>query len=384
MKRNRQKKKRVFPKAVTLLSALSTALLLIGATFGSDVFSTRASAPVLAQKKSIGPQDPITILFPQGVATKDYRKHIRVTPSLPFYAKWEDERTKLILTPQHFWDAEKVYSITLPDGATTKQAIIPNASLTFQTISHPKIISIFPADGAKDVLIGIEDPIALQLNTSSEEFFLEFVLSPAEKVVYQNNPEKTYFEILPQEGMRNGDTYTLTILSRLKYDATENAVPIFESSFTTMPPPPSEWSNNHAERIEQAKRFTKPAITEGKYIDINIDAQIMILFENSSIIAASLISSGLSGMDTPKGAFQIYNKHPRPWSRQYELFMPFWMAITPDGKYGIHELPEWPGGYKEGQNHLGIPVSHGCVRLGIGSAETAYNWAEVGTPVVIH
>jgi hypothetical protein len=66
------------------------------------------------------------------------------------------------------------------------------------------------------------------------------------------------------------------------------------------------------------------------------------------------------------------------------LYMPYWMAITPDGKYGIHELPEWPGGYKEGANHLGRPVSHGCVRLGVGAAKTVYEWASEGTTVVVH
>jgi lipoprotein-anchoring transpeptidase ErfK/SrfK len=64
--------------------------------------------------------------------------------------------------------------------------------------------------------------------------------------------------------------------------------------------------------------------------------------------------------------------------------MPYWMAIVPGGKFGIHELPEWPGGYKEGANHLGTPVSHGCVRLGVGPAQTVYNWADIGTPVVVH
>ena len=59
--------------------------------------------------------------------------------------------------------------------------------------------------------------------------------------------------------------------------------------------------------------------------------------------------------------------------------MPFWMQFTGMG-HGIHELPEWPGGYKEGAAHLGIPVSHGCVRLGIGPAQTVYNWADKGTP----
>jgi lipoprotein-anchoring transpeptidase ErfK/SrfK len=97
-----------------------------------------------------------------------------------------------------------------------------------------------------------------------------------------------------------------------------------------------------------------------------------------------MISSGKRGMDTPKGSFQIRNKFPRAWSKKYGLFMPYWMAIVPSGQFGIHELPEWPGGYKEGQNHLGTPVSHGCVRLGVGPAKIVYDWAEIGTAVIVH
>ncbi len=61
--------------------------------------------------------------------------------------------------------------------------------------------------------------------------------------------------------------------------------------------------------------------------------------------------------------------------------MPFWMNFYRG--YGIHELPYWPNGYREGEDHLGMPVSHGCVRLGIGNAEKLFNWAEIGIPVYI-
>lgn len=60
----------------------------------------------------------------------------------------------------------------------------------------------------------------------------------------------------------------------------------------------------------------------------------------------------------------------------------FWLGFI-GSAYGIHELPEWPGGYKEGKSHLGRPVSHGCVRLGVGSAEWLFNWADIGTEVII-
>lgn len=55
-----------------------------------------------------------------------------------------------------------------------------------------------------------------------------------------------------------------------------------------------------------------------------------------------------------------------------------------NGYFGIHELPVWPDGIKEGENHLGTPVSHGCVRLGVGPAEFLYNWTPIGTPVKIY
>lgn len=137
-------------------------------------------------------------------------------------------------------------------------------------------------------------------------------------------------------------------------------------------------------RLEEAKIYAKPQIIEGKYIDISLAHQNMVLFENGQFVDSYLVSSGKKGMDTPIGTFKIENKASRAWSKKYGLYMPNWMAIEPNGKYGIHELPEWPGGYKEGANHLGIAVSHGCVRLGEGAAKRVYDWSDIGTPVIIH
>jgi len=94
------------------------------------------------------------------------------------------------------------------------------------------------------------------------------------------------------------------------------------------------------------------------------------------------VSTGKPGMRTPTGEFKILNKHPRAWSRSAKLWMPYWMAFTNRG-HGLHELPEWPGGKKEGANHLGLAVSHGCVRLGIGAAKAVYEWAPIGTVIKI-
>lgn len=119
-----------------------------------------------------------------------------------------------------------------------------------------------------------------------------------------------------------------------------------------------------------------------KKIVIDISEQKIKAYEGSNVVLDTLVSTGKPGMPTPLGTFKILSKNPRAWSSRYGLYMPYWMSFTYLG-HGIHELPEWPGGYKEGASHLGIRVSHGCVRLGVGPAKQLYDWANIGTPVIV-
>ena len=120
-----------------------------------------------------------------------------------------------------------------------------------------------------------------------------------------------------------------------------------------------------------------------KRIEINTTKQELDYFLGGVRLGRLVISSGKPSMPTPKGHFTIGNKITKAWSRAYGLWMPYWMGMA-GTRFGIHELPEWPNGYKEGANHLGIAVSHGCIRLGVGPAKSLYSWAEVGTKVYIH
>ena len=125
-----------------------------------------------------------------------------------------------------------------------------------------------------------------------------------------------------------------------------------------------------------------PGRFPGKYIDISLSSQLLTIFEGTNQLGQYQVSTGKPSMPTPTGLRSVVDKNPRAWSSPYGLWMPWWNGIG--GGMGIHELPEWPGGYKEGENHLGTPVSHGCIRLGVGPAQTVYNWADIGTPVYIH
>lgn len=119
-----------------------------------------------------------------------------------------------------------------------------------------------------------------------------------------------------------------------------------------------------------------------KQIVIDLKKQELYQQVNGITIRTHTVSTGKPSMATPRGTYIIGNKTIRAWSRTYGLWMPYWLGLK-GTRMGIHELPEWPNGYKEGANHLGTPVSHGCIRLGVTAAEIVYNWAEVGTPVIV-
>lgn len=134
---------------------------------------------------------------------------------------------------------------------------------------------------------------------------------------------------------------------------------------------------------QTADQGPNPGMAEGRYIEIDLSQQMMYLFEGMALLASYRVSSGMASLPTPTGTFSILNKNPRAYSAKYNLYMPYWQAFTNNG-HGIHELPERPDGTKEGESSLGWPVSHGCVRVGVGAAATVYGFTQVGTPVFIH
>ena len=126
---------------------------------------------------------------------------------------------------------------------------------------------------------------------------------------------------------------------------------------------------------------TSPALLQ-KSIRVNIAKQELTQNVLGIPIKTHMVSTGLPSMPTPLGTYKILQKHPRAWSNAGKLWMPYWMHFSGRG-HGLHELPEWPGGKKEGAAHLGKKASHGCVRMGVGSAKEVYEWTPVGTPVTI-
>ncbi len=333
--------------------------------------------------KEVAPKDAIKIKFSEPMLPRQAIEAVEITPSVEVSYYWQDKNKTLLIVPASYWKPEQSYYVSV---SRAKSIMLTEVSddLTFSTVEYPKLKEFYPPPGEKDVLLDIEDPIRAVFDKPIGGFNVKFIIRPFQDLAYEVEPESKEVKLLSKSELRRGQRYEIEIWAKHKDENDSNYRKTFVTFFETRPPPPASWEKDFNLRLEQARRFTEPKIKEGKYIDLNLKSQVMTIFENGKLLDAYLISSGKPGMPTPQGTFHIANKTPRAWSKKYGLYMPYWNALVSSGDYGIHELPEWPGGYKEGANHLGTPVSHGCVRLGVGPAEIVYNWAEIGTPVVIH
>ncbi len=100
------------------------------------------------------------------------------------------------------------------------------------------------------------------------------------------------------------------------------------------------------------------------------------------------VSSGKYATPTPRGDYTIFQKQELRIGQAAPYYrMPWWQFWDARG-YGIHGLPylATDGGvfWKEANSHMGIPVSHGCVRTLDRDAETLYMFTDIGTPLWIH
>jgi lipoprotein-anchoring transpeptidase ErfK/SrfK len=123
----------------------------------------------------------------------------------------------------------------------------------------------------------------------------------------------------------------------------------------------------------------------GKKIMISIAEQRLRVYENEELIYDWPCSTGIRSSPTYTGEFQVLSKEEEAYASQWDLWMPHFIAIYRAGGdtyNGIHGLPTRSRGQQVWWR-LGSPASFGCIVLGLEEAETLFNWAEQGVPVVI-
>jgi lipoprotein-anchoring transpeptidase ErfK/SrfK len=122
-----------------------------------------------------------------------------------------------------------------------------------------------------------------------------------------------------------------------------------------------------------------------KKIVVSISQQRLRAYENGVVKWNWVCSSGRYGSGTRLGEFAVQSKFPNAWGGTWSIWMPYWLGIYWAGgtENGIHALPINPDGSTLWAGYLGTPISFGCIVLDTWAAKLLFDWADIGTPVII-
>ncbi|NJM70092.1 MAG: L,D-transpeptidase [Scytonema sp. RU_4_4] len=134
------------------------------------------------------------------------------------------------------------------------------------------------------------------------------------------------------------------------------------------------WAQSKSQTIKEKIQTLQNS--NQRWIQIDLSDQRLIAWNGNTPVYTVIVSTGKKSTPTPTGVFQIQSKHKsaRMQGRDYDIpNVPHTMYYS--GSYAIH------GAYWH--KKFGTPVSHGCVNVAPKRARWLFNWASIGTPVVV-
>lgn len=121
-----------------------------------------------------------------------------------------------------------------------------------------------------------------------------------------------------------------------------------------------------------------------KWIEIDLSAQRLNAHIGNAVVFTTLVSTGVANHPTPTGEYRTYTKLAKDdmtngkaaGADYYYLPDVPWVMYFLSGGYAIH------GTYWH--SNFGTVQSHGCVNVSIDGARQLFNWAPLGTRIVVH
>ncbi len=122
-----------------------------------------------------------------------------------------------------------------------------------------------------------------------------------------------------------------------------------------------------------------------RWLEVDLASQVVRLREGENVIATYPVATGLG--DSPStltytGTFTVHNKiKAATFLPEFGVYVTDWVGFDQDHAIGFHSLPQDRYGQVV-DSRLGIPISHGCVR--VGNAAAVYSFAQIGMRVLVH
>jgi len=383
----------VFRRKIIMFSIIAVPLTSAGAgmTIYIDNLANVAQEPIFAQETVINLDENIIVQFAAPIHDiNQYESVVATYPQTNMIFTWRNKNTTLIITPKTIWRPETQYSIAFPYNSREADSS-QSAMFSFETVAYPEVVKT-NISKENNQYVNKGEEILITLDKNIDDFDVHAVTRPILETEQVYDPETRILHVKVTEQAQNyRGFHSLTLFAKHKSQSDAQFYPIDSVTFNTLLPRPDVWPEQFDDRLAIAAKSTAPQIKIGKYIDVNLEAQITTLFENGKFVTNFVDSAGATGTPTPIGEYQIYNKHPYALSNMFQVYLPYWLAFTSDGLYGFHGLIVWPKGHedmpsggKESERNIGNAVSAGCVRHDAEDSIFLYEWADVGTKVVIY
>lgn len=155
----------------------------------------------------------------------------------------------------------------------------------------------------------------------------------------------------------------------------------------------------YSAQVVANKAVPTPSPVTGKVIKVNLTTQHIYAYENGAVVHDNLITSGQPYLLTPTGTFQIISKlHPTtfysPWPKvspyyyaplqiNYALGFQGTLLFLHDAYWRSNDFGPGTNVPHTGANGTKMTGSHGCVEMPTADSAWFYNWATIGTPLII-
>jgi len=122
-----------------------------------------------------------------------------------------------------------------------------------------------------------------------------------------------------------------------------------------------------------------------KKIVVDISEQRCWRYEGDVLLNTWRCSTGRNN-STATGTFRVQSKLRKAYGSTWGIWMPYWLGIYWAGptENGFHGLP-WDAktGARTWAGLVGTPITYGCVMLNDDAMKQLWEWADIGTLVVI-
>lgn len=259
------------------------------------------------------------------------------------------------LVPKQPLVSGKQYEIKFDGHLSNFADDVSNTSFhrMFKIAAAPNVVKTEPANGDKDVKL--YNPIAVDFDEDMKEVDIQ-----VEGMMGDIKLEGRSVTFKPHTVFIPNTTYRVKVTGKSIFD--EKMRP-YTFEFTTVDMEDKWW------------------------VEINLrPIQKVTVYRGNKVIKSMVASAGLPDDEnsTPQGFFTLKDRGEYFWTERIQEGGLYWVRIT--GNYLIHSVPRNKDNeiIEEELKKLGIPASHGCVRLKDEYAKWFYETVPTGALVIIH